>query len=328
MHLVFLTPSPDPAGGGGGFNAGLIPALRALHHTVDTQHDADALPPGATPIVDGMLLPDLEADLDVLLARDAVAIIHHVSSRAGKDLALREDVRTTERRMLPLFRRVVATSQPVADRLAEEYGLTRVRVLQPGLPDLPRSPGSGAPSSENSGCHILSVGVLTPRKGHHRLVQALARLADLNWTLTIAGDAQRDVAHAQAVAALVDDLDLGARIAILPNPSDAALDAAWAAADLFALASSWEGYPAGIAEALRRGIPIVATTVGEVAALTPVAASILCPPDDMATFGKCLRRGICDGALRASLSDAAWIAGQALPGWPAQAAAFETLLRS
>ena len=323
MNLVFLTPSPDPAGGGSGFNAGLIPALRALGHPVDVRHDAASLPQGATPVVDGLLLPDLEADLDMLLACDAVAVIHHVSARAGQDKAMREDVRTTERRMLPLFRRVVATSQPVADRLAELYGLSRVRVLQPGLLELPRSPGSGGP-----GCHILSVGVMTPRKGHHRLLQALARLTDLDWTLTIAGDAQRDVAHAQAVAALVDDLGLASRVTIMADPSMSALDAAWAGADLFALASSWEGFPAGIAEALRRGIPVAATTVGEVAAITPADASVLCQADDMVTFGKCLRRAIFDTTLRAALAEGAWAAGQAMPGWPQQAAAFETLLRS
>ena len=323
MHLVFLTPSDEPAGGGSAFNAGLVPGLRALGHLVDVQHGVAMLPHGAIPVVDGLLLPDLEPQLDTLLAHDAIAIIHHVSAKAGRDRAARDAVRDVERRVLPRLRRVLATSVPVQERLQAEFGLAAVQVLDPGLPDLRRSEGSGGP-----GCRILSLGVLTPRKGHDRLLRALVRLLDLDWTLTIAGDARRDPVHAAAIAALVDDLGLGARVTVCPDPSHEALAPLWHTANLFALASSWEGYPAALAESLRRGVPVVATRVGGVEALVPQAAGILCPPDDPATFGKCLRRAIFDAPLRASLAEAAWTAGQALPGWPQQALAFETLLRS
>jgi glycosyltransferase involved in cell wall biosynthesis len=319
MHLVFLTPSPDPAGGGSRFNAGLLPALRALGHTADMQHDADDLPPGARPIVDGLLLPDLEGRL---VPHHAVAIIHHMSAKAGQDKSAKEAVRASEQRMLPGFARVIATSKPVADRLHDGYGLDGVALLPPGQPDLPRSPGSGGP-----GCHVLSAGVLTQRKGHDRLLRALAPLTDLDWTLTIAGDAQRDPAHAQSVVALVDDLQLQSRVTILPDVTPDALEAEWARADLFALASSWEGYPAGAAEALRRGIPVAATTVGELPATVPMTAGILFPPDDPATMSKCLRRAIFDTSLRASLAEGAWQAGLAMPGWPQQALAFLSIIQ-
>ena len=281
------------------------------------------MPDDARPIVDGWLLPDLDASLDTLIARDAVVVVHHVSARAGQDKSAKDAVRATEQRMLPAFRRVIATSGPVAERLSAAYGLTAVPVLVPGQADLPRCAGSGGP-----GCHILSAGVLTPRKGHDRLLQALARLTDLDWTLTIAGDAQRDPAHAGTVAAAIEALRVAPRVTLLPDPTDEALEAEWARADLFALASSWEGYPAGAAEALRRGIPVVATTVGGVPALVPQAAGVLCPPDDPATFSKSLRRVIFDAALRADLAEGAWQAGLAMPGWPQQALAFLSLIEA
>ena len=321
MHLVFLTPSADPAGGGSRFNAGLIDALRAAGHAVERRHDAEALPPGACPVVDGLLLPELEPALDALLAAGAVAVVHHVSAGAGRDASARDAVRSAEARMLPRLRRVIATSRPVAERLAADYGLAAPPVLAPGLPELPRSAGSG-----DSGAVILSAGVLTPRKGHDRLLHALARLLDLDWTLTIAGDANRDKVHAGTLAALIEQLRLQTRVRLLANPSDAMLAAAWDATDLFALVSSWEGYPAAIAEALRRGVPVVATTVGTVPAMVPHAAGVLCAPDDSVTLSKCLRRVIFDRDLRASLADGAWQAGLALPGWPQQARAFLSLI--
>ena len=323
MHLVFLTPCPEPAGGGSRFNAGLLPALRALGHVVDVRHDANDLPAGAQPVVDGLLLPDLEGRL---VPHEAVAIIHHVSakagsSKAGQDQSAKEAVRAIEQRMLPGFRRIIATSAPVAERLQEVYGLEGVALLPPGQAELARATGSGGP-----GCAILSAGVLTQRKGHDRLLRALARLTDLDWTLTIAGDAQRDPAHARSIADLVVGLGLQRRVTVLPDVSSDALEAAWARADLFALVSSWEGYPAGAAEALRRGIPVVATAVGTMAATVPMTAGILSPPGEVDTLSKCLRRAIFDGTLRAALAEGAWQAGLAMPGWPEQALAFLSII--
>lgn len=323
MHLVFLIPRSEPAGGGSAFNAGLVPALRKEGHEVTVAHGLpDALPPGAMPVVDGMLLPALETSFDALLARDPVVVVHHISAAAGRDAAARGGVRAAEARMLPRVRRVVATSAPVADRLRGELGVTNPTVLHPGLPDLPRNPPAPAP------CRILCAGVLTPRKGHDRLLRAFARLTDLDWSLVIAGDVNRDTIHAQAVAALVDGLHLQHRVTLLPNPGPDALERAWRAATLFALASAWEGWPAGVAEALRRGVPVVALDAGGIAPLLPASAGILCAPDDEPTWGKCLRRAIFDADLRASLAEGAWDAGRALPGWPEQAAAFDAILRS
>jgi len=319
MHLAFVTPSPNPVGGGSSFNAGLIPALRGLGATLDIRHAG--LPPSGVPVIDGMVLPDLVDDLPALVARDAVVIVHHVSAKAGRDAATRDAVREIERRMLPSLRRVVATSQPVADRLSTEFGLAPL-LLPPGHPVLPRSPGGAAASS----CALLAVGVFTPRKGHDRLLTALSRLTDLDWTLTIAGDDRRDPACASGLAAQIDTLGLQGRVTLLPRPDDAALDHAWRTADLFALATEWEGYPSGIAEALRRGLPIVAPGLPSIVAMVPQAAGVLYPPGDAVTFGKCLRRTLCDRALRTELADAAWQAGTALPGWDQQARAFISIL--
>lgn len=321
MQLCFLTPTPEPPGGGSRFNAGLIAALARRGHQVLRGGDAAALPPEARPIVDGMLLPALEPAMDRLLQQDAVVVVHHVAAATGQARTLRDAVQAVEARWLPQVRRVIATSAPVAARLVADYGLQDVPVLAPGIDDLPRSPGSGGPA-----CRMLSVGVITPRKGHQRLVQALAGLTDLDWTLTIAGDAQRDPVHAQTVAALIDTTGLAGRVTLLPDPDDTVLEPAWRGADLFLLASSWEGYPAAVAEALRRGIPVVAEAAESVAAMVPQGAGIIAPKNDPVTFGKCLRRGIYDTALRHSLAEGAWTTGRALPGWPDQATLFETLL--
>ena len=323
MHLVFFTPFPEAPGGGSAFNAGLIPALRDRGYEVTVEHNLNApLPTDALPVVDGMILPSLEPLFAGLLRQDTVVVVHHVLAAAGRSAEARAHVHAAEARMLPQVRRVVTTSAEVAARLQAEFGVVSPAIVQPGMPELPRNLAGPNP------CRILSTGVLTPRKGHGGLLHALARLTDLDWTLAIAGDTERDRVLARDVAALIDDLGLAHRAAILPNPEPDALEAAWRSAGLFASASRWEGWPAGIAEAMRRGIPVVALDAPGVGGFVPACAGIACAPGDEATWGKCLRRAIYDTGLRAALADGAWAAGCTLPGWAEQAAAFDAILRS
>ena len=325
MHIAFALPDRADTGGGGlAYAEAMAAGLRAAGHTADvTEDDHPAWPPGAVPVIDGMLLPLLLPRLDELAEVGAVALIHHALSRAGRDPGQRAEIVDALRAMLPRLRRVVATSRPVAERLTREFGLGAVDVVEPGLPDLPRNaPGSGT-------CRILSVGVLTPRKGHDVLLRALARLPDLDWTLTIAGSAGRDPDHAARLAALVPELGLDGRVRLLAEADGAALDALWRDAHLFALASRWEGYPAGVMEALRRGIPVVVTEgdkPGGVSATVPPGVGAACALEDGATLSKCLRRMVFDAGLRAEMAEGAWRAGQRLPGWAAQAALLEQVL--
>jgi glycosyltransferase involved in cell wall biosynthesis len=318
MRLAFALPTPAETGGGGGtdYVNGLVPALRGLGHEVELlEGDDPALPDGAMPVIDGMLLPRLRSRLEALVAADAAVLVHHVSAAAGRDEGARDGVLAIEREMLPRIRRVIATSRPVADRVQSEFGVAATPVL-PGARDLPRNqPGGEAPV-------VLSVGVLTRRKGHDLLLRAMAQLVDLQWRLVIAGDSGREPAHARELAALIEELGLARRATLLADPDPGALQEAWKQASVFALATRWESYASGVAEALRRGIPAVVSDGGEAGTLVPPEAGAVCSKDDMATFGKCLRRLLFDRPLREEMAAAAWDAGQRLPGWTEQARAF------
>lgn len=325
MHLAFALPEPAKTGGGGGtfYISNLAPALQALGHRFNViTGDDPTFPSGAVPVIDGMLLPLLRPRLDALAAADSVVLVHHVSAASGRNDGDRERVLTIEREMLPRMRRVIATSQPVAARLQTEFGLA-ASTVPPGARDLPRTvpPDPDHPV-------ILAVGVLTRRKGHNLLLRAAERLTDLPWRLVIAGDATREPAHAAELAALAEELGLANRTKLLADPAPDALERAWSAASVFALATRWEGYPSAVAEALRRGIPPVVTDGGDAGTLVPADAGAVCPIDDLATFGKCLRRLLFDRGLRADMAEAAWQAGQELPSWNARAQEFLAILEN
>jgi glycosyltransferase involved in cell wall biosynthesis len=79
-----------------------------------------------------------------------------------------------------------------------------------------------------------------------------------------------------------------------------------AAADLFALASDWEGTPLAVMEAMAAGLPVVATAVGGVPELVVAGESgVLTPAGDAPALAGALARLAGDAALRHAMSAAA-----------------------
>ncbi|RYY13885.1 MAG: glycosyltransferase [Alphaproteobacteria bacterium] len=322
MHLAFALPPPAETGGGGGadYIHGLAGGLRSIGVEVDLLVGIDPVfPTGSIAVIDGMLLPRLRHRLDDLARTDAVALIHHIGAAAGRDEISRTQILEAERSMLGRMRRVVTTSAPIATRLADEFGVT-AQTVPPGH----REVAPATPDPERA--VILSVGVLTRRKGHDRLIQAVSRLQDLPWHLVIAGDSQREPAHPAELRTLADELGLSSRVSVLADPTSDRLETEWRRASVFALATRWEGYPSAIAEALQRGIPCLTTTGANADTILPSTAGAICPVDDMVTFGKCLRRFLFDAGLQADMAKAARTVSSIFPRWTECARNFLTIL--
>ena len=103
---------------------------------------------------------------------------------------------------------------------------------------------------------------------------------------------------------------------------------AYASADVFVLPSRYEGFGMVLAEAMARGLPIVASTGGAAAQTVPDAAALKVPPGDAAALAAALARIIGDPALRARLGDASWAAGKRLQRWSRTAEIIAGVLRA
>lgn len=168
--------------------------------------------------------------------------------------------------------RIIAVSQPLAS-LATSLGASpaRVRVIANGLDSTtfhprPRLDARALLGMDPGAVHLLSAGHLTELKGHHRLVEALALLHTQGMPahLWIAGGPGRPADFTPVLHRTIQDSGLAPFVHLLGVLPPDALASAMSAADLFCLASSREGWPNVVNEALACGAPVVATRVGAV----------------------------------------------------------------
>ena len=106
--------------------------------------------------------------------------------------------------------------------------------------------------------------------------------------------------------ALTEELGITQRVRFAGEVTGDALEALWRGADLFALATWFEGYGMAVAEALKRGLPVAVCSGGAAAALVEPEAGVVCEPGDQVQLSKALRRLIFSSSLRAEMGEVAW----------------------
>ena len=271
-------------------------------------------------LVDGLAFGALPAAALDAIRAPVVALCHHpLALETGLAPEEADKLRESERAALARATAVITTSHATAAILRNDYGVpeARLTVAVPGTDPAPRAvPADGA------ACRIVAVGSITPRKGHQRLIAALAHAADLDWTLRIIGP-KCDARILAALEGAICEHGLDGRVTLTGSMDLPALTAAYQSADLFALASEYEGFGMAFCEAMARGLPVVGLTCPAVAEATAGAACLVTPADLPAT----LRRLIGDREARAQLSEACWTAAQGFQRWPQTAAVVASVLR-
>jgi len=343
-RVVFAVPgSVDTPTGGYAYDKRIMTELRELGWDVEcidigngfpspddaTRSAARSLllkiPDGQPIVIDGLalgVLPDIAAE--AASRHPLIGLVHHpLALEWGLSAERADALRRSERAALAAAREVVVTSPATAKLVASDFAVPseRITVARPGNDPAPRARGS-----RGAAPHLLSVGAVTPRKGFDVLVAALAALAELPWRLTIAGDLTRDPNEAARLSASISEHKLSGRIAVLGEVSSERLAALYDEADVFVLASRFEGYGMAYSEALSRGLPVIGTNAGAIPDTVPQAAGLLVAPGDAAELAAALRRVIADAELRRRLSDGAWASAEKLPTWQQSAAIFAATL--
>lgn len=106
----------------------------------------------------------------------------------------------------------------------------------------------------------IFVGKISPHKGTHHLVAALAAtraLYDPLATLTLVGSPISD-RYRVALESYIERLDLKAAVRFPGSLTPEELEATWQASDLFVVLSHHEGFCVPIVEAMAHGVPVLA----------------------------------------------------------------------
>jgi glycosyltransferase involved in cell wall biosynthesis len=203
--------------------------------------------------------------------------------------------------------RTVAVSQRVADRL-REHGLRREKldVIPNGTPPMRRATASeidafrrdlGVP---DDGPIVAAVGRLVPAKGHDRLIEAAARLADrgvhAHFVITGGGPLEGRLRTHAARLGLERNVHVtGLRRDLAPL---------FGAADVLVFTSLREGLPIAGLEAMSVGLPIVCTDVGELPSILRDGAGLVTEAGP-ASVADAIARLLSDRALHRSCAEAA-----------------------
>jgi len=248
------------------------PTADALVGPVDLVHSVDMVPPPTSrPLV--MTIHDtLPLEIPHLYGRRYIQI-----ARAGLARAREAKV-------------ICATCEATADRISEVTGVDRSRIIvaSPG-----RRPELGEMEPLVPGPYILAVGSITPRKGFHILVEAVAQLGDDAPPLIVAGP---DGWRSEEVRAKATELRLGARVRFLGRISDEHLERLFRHATVFCHPSVAEGFGIPCLEALGFGVPVVAADIPPVREMGAGTIELV-EPNDPESLAQGLRRVLVDHEL-------------------------------
>jgi glycosyltransferase involved in cell wall biosynthesis len=230
----------------------------------------------------------------------------HCEHGFGVEEAVRRLARRNALRRLALAGGIelVVPSRTLERIAREEWGLAprRIRVVANGVDcdALARRAGPRTRAA-GGGLAIGCVAPLRPEKDVGLLLRAFASVArgHPSWRLVVAGDgALRGELEALAAA-----LGIASRVEFAGALADPA--PLLARLDVFALPSRTEQMPFALLEAMALALPVVATDVGDVAAmLAPENRELLARAGDEAGLAAALRRAGTDAGLRARLGAA------------------------
>jgi glycosyltransferase involved in cell wall biosynthesis len=231
------------------------------------------------------------AGIPVIFTPHGWAISDRISSAGGRVFRL------AERCAAPLAHTIVNVCEAeknlaLKHRIAPSHKLA---VIHNGVRDIPAVQRADASIDPP---RLIMVARFEAPKDHELLLRALSPLCNFNWQLDLVGSGPREA----AIRALAVELQLEKRVRFSGHTTNTA--ERLSQAQIFVLTSKSEGFPRSILEAMRAGLPVVASDVGgvseavahresglvvsrnDVASLTQALATLILSPSLRSAFGR------------------------------------------
>ncbi len=233
-----------------------------------------------------------------------VVIVH------GMDVGLaktRWAKRIVARMVLRGAKVVVANSAALEREVRAEFGAKRTVVVYPSL----RADVVNGMFRDEVSISLVTVARLVARKGHVRVLEAIALLRRDNPDLSIRYAIVGDGPHLETIARRISDLKLDDRVSIIRDATDERLADHYASADLFVMPVvadpvDREGFGMVYLEAALHGVPSIATDMpGVDEAVIDGVTGILVEDGDVAALATAIYRLATNEGERRRLGEAA-----------------------
>ncbi len=177
--------------------------------------------------------------------------------------------------------RILAVGQVVADLNKGSYGRRKVDVIPNGIPKpiFPQVKEREALRREITGNHgtnpiVITVGRFSRAKGYEDMIEAFRLLQQraANPKLVMVGSGTT----VDSIKEQISDLHLGQSIILTGERED--IPSLLALSDVYASSSHREGLPLALLEAMMAGLPVVATSVGDIPNVVTEETGVVVPP--------------------------------------------------
>ncbi len=342
--LIFAYPGNlDTPTGGYGYDRRIIAGLRELgwdvqplslgegfpfpsaEQVLEAERRISDLPPDVTIVIDGLAYGAMAEAAERLAKRHTlVALVHHpLCQENGLSASQADRLNKSERSALHHAKEIIVTSPATADQVASLFDIGRqnIHVVVPGTDRV-----ENVPKPLKGHTRLLTVGTAVPRKGYDLLFHALSELKHLDWDLDIVGGTTNDPSCFDDLQAQLVECGLANRIQFHGAVASDQLPRFYNAADIFVLASRYEGYGMAYTEALAHGLPVIGSGGGAVEDTLPEGAAIYCGVEDTVRLQKALELLLTDKSARMAYATSAREAAEKLPTWLDAANAFAKAL--
>jgi glycosyltransferase involved in cell wall biosynthesis len=134
----------------------------------------------------------------------------------------------------------------------------KMKVIQNGVPDIEASKWA---SPDNTPVSMIMVARFAQPKDHRTLLDVLSQMNTTEWKIRFVGDGPLKI----EIEDEVKKLGLSDRVLFCGNRDD--VSEILADSQIFILISNWEGLPLSVLEAMRSGLPVIASHVGGIGEL-------------------------------------------------------------
>ena len=176
--------------------------------------------------------------------------------------------------------RILAVGKVVADFNQGSYGQRTIDVIPNGIPR-PSLPENGERerlrkeiAGDISGCLIITVGRFSRAKGYEDMIEAFNLLSQSTQKpkLLMVGAGS----HVESIREQIGNLNLNQSVILAGERED--VHQLLAMSDVYASSSHREGLPLAVLEAMMVGLPVVATSVGDIPNVVTEETGVVVPP--------------------------------------------------